>query len=223
MKLTIKREQFFCLRNWALCSSLRAVLTVRYADTSQVSCDLELSGIVAVPDGMLLAMPETDGVGLLCITADPAWGGSPVTEFSLYFETSGRPLSALHLEYAAADAETAYRYHEIPWEKMPLLQPEIRFRRQGELLIAEVSIPETQKPAAEPTSEQLDLAGDIHADLRILRCFSGSDAAKLAAGFERLLTETEQSDTVQQLAAQEEILTRFLDRTLSELRQYQNE
>ena len=230
MKLIMQNEQFFCLRNWALCAgSLQIVLTVSYAgDVPDVQQCIDLQGGDPVPAGlMLLLHPDTDSVGLLCLALDPTQQQPPVTGFRLHFESAGRPVAALHLEYAAADAMTAYTYRNIPWQNTPLTQTEILFRRQGTQLIADFSGgEETASVSCECASETEDIAGDIRADLRLLQCYSGSDAARIAAALEDLLVRLpslEPLQAMQELTAQEEILTRLIERTQTEIHRYQEQ
>ena len=226
MRLLIQKEHFFCLRNWALYSSLRIRLRVSYAgdrpDTEQM---LDLRGGAEVPDGILmLIQPETEGTGLLCITIDPAWQQPSVAGFRLHLETAGRPVTGLHLEYAAADAMTAYNYSRIPWESMPLMQPEIVFTRQGDQLIAAYAGDAEHAVLPRDASETAEIAGDIRADLRMLRHYGGSDAARLASALESLLARLPGLDAeaaADELAAQERGLAELIDRTQAELRQYQ--
>lgn len=89
MKLTIKKEHFFCLRNWALYSGLQIRLTVSYAgETPDAEQTLDLHGSGEAPPGILMLLqPEAEGTGLLCIAPDPAWHEPAVTAFRLHLET----------------------------------------------------------------------------------------------------------------------------------------
>ena len=227
MRLIIQKEHFFCLRNWALYRDLHIEVQVSYAggapDTEQT---LELHGGASAPDGILMLLQqETEGTGLLCLALDPAWQEPAVTGFRLHLETAGRPVTALHLEYAAADAMTAYHYSRIPWESVPLTQTELVFARQGEQLIASYA-GETAEPSGgmHDASETAGIAEDIRADLGILRYYSGSEAARLASALENLLARLPGLDApaaAEALAQQESSLAELIDRTQAELRQYQ--
>ena len=229
MRLILRKEQFFCLRNWGLCrDSLQIRLTVSYAgsvpDTVQL---LDLEDGSRVPEGMMILLhPEVDTAGLLCIALDPACQNRTVTQFALHFESTGRPLAGLHLEYAAADALTAYNYRNIPWESSPLTQPDLLFRVNGAQMTAEPVVSGSARascPAYSP--EAADIEGDIRADLRILHCSSGTEAARIAAALEDLLTRLpllEPPAAAQELEMQEQILTRLIDRTEAEIHRYRD-
>ena len=92
MRLLIQKEHFFCLRNWALYSSLRIRLRVSYAgdrpDTEQM---LDLRGGAEVPDGILmLIQPETEGTEVTIDLSNP----SAKTENGVEVTVSGGHVTA---------------------------------------------------------------------------------------------------------------------------------
>ena len=234
MKYEMSREQFFCLRNWAVCvGSLRIRIVISYGkDTPHKTIKLDLHEQSLTQDGLLLIVhPQTDGVGLLCITLDPSWQGRAVTGFRMHLESAGMPLSELHLEYAFADALAAHSYHGIAWAEQPLVHPDLLFVNQDSRITvmfydaAEKQAAPSETHALQP-QEQFDTAGDIAADLRILHFYGGTEAARLTGSLQALqekLPEMEAAQAAAALAALEEKLSALIERTQSDIRLYREQ
>lgn len=246
MNHEISAEQYFCLRNWAVCAgSLRIRLSAAFADGApEQEITLDLTGGSSTMEGLIIYInPQTDGTGVLYLGTDPT-SHTQVSQFTLTLDNASGTVRSLQLEYAFADAMDTY-YNRIPWNSEPLFHDTLLFAVRGNTIAVTMQMqaqpddtpavrlqkdnaPDASAPAENasdnrPAFDMEDIRGDIAADLQMLLCYTGTDALET---IKALRTLQEQLDTMPPeeaaaaLSEQEKRLADCIERTQTDIQLY---